>query len=138
MNHESGGYSNPILFFDGVCNLCNKAVDFIIRRDKNRIFRYASLQSDIARALLPASINEKSYETIYVLVGEQILAKSNAVFYVAEHLDGWPKLLKYMKWVPSNFADAIYTMIAKNRYKVFGKRESCRLPKEEEKALFLA
>lgn len=128
-----------IILFDGVCNLCNSVVNFIIRHDKNDVFRYASLQSDIGIKLA----NERKIDTSkldsIILIDPKIAYyhKSTAALHIAKQLSGiYPLLFVYII-LPKFIRDWIYDIIAKNRYKWFGKKDSCIIPTPELKSLFI-
>lgn len=127
-----------IILFDGECNLCNGAVDFVIRRDANHHFRYASLQSEIGRSMLKEhGKNPDILDTIILVSGKKVYMRSSAAIRVCNKLGSlWP-LMNVFLIVPSPIRDVVYDWIAKNRYKWFGKRDTCRLPTAEELALFL-
>lgn len=136
MNVNSG--TEKIIFFDGVCNLCNASVDFIIRRDRHGVFRFASLQSDAARERLPASyVDSGTFETIVLYENGQIYDRSTAALRISRHLsDAWP-LFSVFLVLPRFLRDPVYRFISRNRYKWFGKSDTCRIPTPEERALFL-
>jgi predicted DCC family thiol-disulfide oxidoreductase YuxK len=127
-----------IILFDGVCNLCNGAVDFIIRRDKKNHFKFISLQDNLARKLLKNfRIKEEIPDSIILIRGNQIFYKSRAALEISKKLSGiWPVFFSFIV-IPPIFRDPIYDWVAKNRYGWFGKKESCRLPTEDEKSKFL-
>lgn len=130
--------THSILLFDGICNLCNGVVQFIIKRDKKGIFRFASLQSDIGQELLAKyGLPTDAINTIVLIENGQAYTHSSAALKIAPHLSIlwiWIKLL----WIfPAFIRDWIYNWIAKNRYRWFGKQESCMLPKQEWKGRFL-
>ncbi|WP_299443814.1 thiol-disulfide oxidoreductase DCC family protein [uncultured Aquimarina sp.] len=128
-----------IILFDGVCNLCNGAVNFIIKRDKNDVFRYASLQSEIGKKLASEiGIDTSKLDTILLI--EPSVAyyhKSTAALHIAKQLSGGYPLLSVFLLFPKILRDWIYDIIAKNRYKWFGKRDNCVIPTPELKALFI-
>ena len=129
--------SHDIILFDGVCNLCNGAVQFILKRDKHKRFLFASLQSDVGQQKLRDYQLSKEPETILLLSAQRVLDKSNAALEIARHLSGpWP-LLYTLKIVPRFIRDAVYSWIAKNRYRFFGKREVCMIPTPELKSRFI-
>lgn len=128
--------AQPIIFFDGVCNLCNGAINFIIDHDKNSYFKFAPLQSEIAQELIPQSILENT-DSIILFDSDQIYSKSTAALKVAKKLDGMWKALYILIFFPKFFRDFVYDYIAKNRYKWFGKRDTCRLPTQDIKNRFL-
>lgn len=125
----SAAAGHPVLLFDGVCNLCHGAVRFIIARDPGKRFRFASLQSEIGRALaqrhgLPDDV------TTMVLVepNERVSLKSSAALRVAQHLGAlWP-LFGALLLVPTFLRDPVYEFVARNRYRWFGKKDSCPMP----------
>ncbi len=127
-----------IVLYDGVCHLCQRSVRFIIRHDKKNKFKFASLQSEIAQKRFSEIHFKNSLETIVLLKGTQHFEKSNAVLEIAKHLSGaWP-LLYVFKFIPRLLRDAVYTYIAKHRYRWFGRSDSCLIPSEEMKAKFLS
>lgn len=130
--------NKSIIFFDGVCNLCNNSVKFIIKRDKHKRFLYASLQSDAARdILLQFKIKNSNLNSIILLENGKLYQKSTAILKIAKQLNGFWKLNYVFIIIPKFFRDFIYDIIAKNRYKWFGKREVCMLPTGDMKLRFL-
>lgn len=129
---------NDVIFFDGFCNLCNGAVQFTIERDKRNVFRYASLQSDFAKEkLLPYKVNPDELGSFILLEDGRVYKKSTAALKVAKKFKGlWPLLYAFII-VPKFIRDAVYDFIAKNRYKWFGKQETCWVPTPELKSKFL-
>ncbi|MGB1121812.1 MAG: thiol-disulfide oxidoreductase DCC family protein [Saprospiraceae bacterium] len=126
---------HPIILFDGVCNLCNGAVQFIIERDKKRQFRFASLQSDFGQQYQQQV--GAAVDSILLVKNDKIYQKSSAALRIARHLDGlWPLLFLFII-VPPFIRNSIYDWIARNRYRWFGKQDSCWLPTPDLKALFL-
>lgn len=127
-----------IVFFDGHCNLCGNSVRFIIRRDKKKYFIFASLQSDAARAhLLQFDPKNKINDSIILLEGGKQYEKSTAVLRIARHLSlPWP-VFYALKIIPVNWRDALYDLIAANRYKWFGRRSQCLLDLPKYKDRFL-
>lgn len=127
-----------IILFDGVCNLCNNAVDFVIRRDKNDRFKFGALQDQATKSILKDyKINQDYIDSIILVRGDQIYYKSKAALEIAKNLGGiWP-ILYVFKIVPSFIRDPVYDWIAKNRYKWFGKKETCRIPTSKEREKFL-
>ncbi len=127
-----------IILFDGVCNFCNFWVNFIIDRDKKNQFRFAALQSEIAKELLTKfDLPEDDFDSFILISQNKILKKSSAAFEIAKDLNGWLKIFSPLKLLPNSFNDFIYDLVAKNRYKIFGKRDVCRIPTEEDKIKFL-
>lgn len=131
--------NNPVLFFDGVCNLCNSAVQFIIRHDKKGQVHFAALQSEAGMIAREAVLKQ------YGHVPDSLIFKDKGKYYVSSaaalrvsgYLDGGWKLLKYLLIIPSFMRNAVYRFIARNRYKWFGQQEACMMPTPELKARFL-
>ncbi len=118
-----------ILLFDGVCNLCNSSVQFIIKRDQTQKFKFASLQSEIGQSLLKKFNLPQDDFNSFVLLGENCyFTKSKAVLKVLRELGGLWKLLYVFIILPRPIRDFCYTAIANSRYKIFGKRDSCMVP----------
>lgn len=128
--------NHPILFFDGVCNLCNSTVDFLIQRDHNKIIRYASLQGETAKKTL-AEKYFTDLNTVVLYQDGQIYTKSEAIIRALIHLGPKYALASIFLIIPGFIRDFFYTLIAKNRYRFWGKRDTCRLPTHAEKKLFL-
>lgn len=130
--------NKKIILFDGVCNLCNKTIQTIIKRDKEDIFRFAPLQSDIGLQIINArGIDTQNLDSVILIdPGVAYYNKSTAAIEIAKHLEGY-KWLKLFKPLPEGFRDFFYELIAKNRYSWFGKQESCMVPTPELEALFL-
>jgi predicted DCC family thiol-disulfide oxidoreductase YuxK len=127
-----------IVLFDGVCNLCNSAVDLIVRNDKEGHFKVGALQDEKTRALLKDyHINEDYLDSIILIRGDQVFYKSRAALEITKKLRGaWPLLYGFIV-IPAFIRDPVYDWIALNRYRWFGKKETCRLPTAEERARFL-
>lgn len=135
MNEDS---AHGLIFFDGVCNLCNHSVQFAIKRDHKDYFRFGALQSEIAKEKL-AGFNFKSEDlkTIILLENGRIYLRSTAALRIARRLSGgWPMLYGFII-IPAFIRDFIYQLISKNRYRIWGKRESCMVPSPELKKKFL-
>lgn len=126
------------ILFDGVCNLCNGWVDFVVRRDARGRFRFAALQSESGRRILAdRGRNADELTGLYLVDGERVHFKSSAVLRVLGGLGGgWPLMAVFLA-VPPVIRNFVYDWIAKNRYKWFGKRDTCRLPAPHEKERFL-
>lgn len=127
-----------IVYFDGVCNLCNGAINFLIDQDKKQNLKFASLQSEAGEEVLRRfSLPSDVYDSFLFLKGDQLFQKSEAVLEIVKLLGGaWP-LLAVFKIIPRSIRDWMYTQVARNRYKWFGKRNECRLPTPELKERFL-
>lgn len=131
--------TQPILFFDGVCNLCNAAVTFVIERDTKAHFLFASLQSEMGRNVLKQlGRSPEQFDSFILWENGRFYERSTAALRVARHLSGgWPLLYGFMI-VPKPLRDAAYSFIARNRYRWFGKRDACMIPTPELKARFWA
>lgn len=121
--------TRPIIFFDGVCNLCNRSIQFVIARDQKEKFLFSSLQSIYAQKVLGEFGLDLSIIDSFVLFdGGKIYLRSTAALRVAAKLGGYWPLLRIFLIVPPFIRDFIYTYIAKRRYRWFGKQDSCWLP----------
>jgi len=128
---------HPIIFFDGVCGICNKFVDIILKADKNEIFFFAPIQGETAKRILqPLPSKVSDWSMIYV-DENGIYQQSDASLQICRRMGGSWKILGYLLLIPRIIRNPVYRLIAKNRYKLFGKRDSCRLPGENEKERFL-
>jgi predicted DCC family thiol-disulfide oxidoreductase YuxK len=128
-----------VVLFDGVCNLCNNAVDFIITRDSKDKFKVGALQDKVTQKLLEDyKINKDYIDSLVFIHEDSVFYKSRAALEIARNLGGlWPMMYSFII-VPPVIRDPIYDWIARNRYKWFGKKETCRLPSDEEKKRFLS
>ena len=127
-----------LILFDGVCNFCNFWVNFIIDRDSKAFFKFTAVQSDTARQILKSNnIDAMKIDSIVLVINGKIFFKSSAAFQIARKLDGFWKLLYIFIIIPPFMRDGIYDFIASNRYKWFGKRETCRIPTDNEKHRFI-
>lgn len=128
-----------IILFDGVCNLCNDAINFVIKRDKKRIFKFASLQSEIGQKLTSErGINTDDFDSIILIdPGTAWYEKSTAALQIAKQLSGIFPLLSVFLIFPKSFRDLVYDFVARNRYKWFGKKDQCMIPTPELRALFI-
>ena len=122
----------PVVLFDGVCKLCNSSVNFILDRDKKGRLKLAPLQSDFARqALASHELQSNLMDSILLLEGVRLSAKSTAILRISKYLGGaWPLCMTFLV-IPRFIRDFIYDTVAKNRYRWFGKSDTCRLPDPE-------
>ena len=128
----------PVILFDGICNLCCGWVQFVIRRDKELKFRFASLQSESGRKLLNSiGLKTRNMESIVYLKGSKYFQESSAVLEILYELGGIWRLFVVFKLIPHSIRDSIYRAIAKRRYVFFGSRSSCYLPSSENQKRFL-
>lgn len=127
-----------IILFDGVCNLCNQSVQFIIKKDTADVFRFVSLQSALGQEILKhIGVDTKKTDSIVLYEpGVAYYTKAAAAMEIASHLDSWHKIIKYFKFT-GRFGNWIYDYIAKNRYQWYGKKESCMMPTPELQDKFL-
>lgn len=125
-----------VIYFDGVCGLCNGFIDFIMKIDKKGIFHFSPLQSEHAKKNLPKEFVE-DLDSVVVQIDGQTLRKSKAVFAVLRKLGGIWGIASSVGSLPESFLNMAYDMVAENRYKIFGKKETCRLPTPEERSRFL-
>ena len=130
--------NKSIILFDGVCNLCNTLVNFIIKHDKKAYFKFASLQSDAAKEILLQYNSKKiNLDSIILIENNAVYEKSTAALKISKNLTGGFKLLYALIIIPKFIRDWVYYFIAENRYKWFGKKESCMIPSPEIKSRFL-
>ena len=128
----------PILLFDGHCNLCNAWVQFIVKRDSAGTIRFASLQSGAGRRLLEEhKIDENYIESLVFFEEERFSVSSTAALRTLSYLESWQKHLIFLAVVPRSLRDLVYSFIARNRYKWFGRREQCMIPTPELSKRFL-
>lgn len=127
-----------LILFDGVCNLCHGFVRFVVKRDPDRLFKLASLQSPYARDLLSRLGYQNNVLNSVIFVEDNTIYQSSAaVFRIFKHLSGlWP-VLAFLRYLPQPLSDWGYRLIANNRYRLFGKKESCPLPRVEDKERFV-
>jgi predicted DCC family thiol-disulfide oxidoreductase YuxK len=128
----------PVILFDGVCNLCNASVDFIIKRDTEGVFQFAPNQTEAGEEIISrAGLDPFDADTVVLWEDGAAYFQSTAVLRIARRL-GFPWRLAYgLMIVPRGIRDFAYRLVAKNRYRVFGKRDTCRLPTPEERSRFL-
>ena len=131
--------NKKIILFDGVCNLCNDSVNFVIEHDKKDVFRFASLQSEIGQKLTSErGIDPEELDSIVLIEpGVAYFKKSTAALEITKELSGGYSMLKYFSFLPEGIRDGVYNLIANNRYKWFGKKDACMIPTPELKAKFL-
>ena len=128
-----------IILFDGVCNLCNNTVQFVIKNDKEDIFRFTPLQSDTGKKLLTErNIDTEDIDSI-ILIEPNVAyyTKSTAALEIGKYLKGLSTISSILLWLPESLRDIVYDFVAKNRYKWYGKKESCMIPTEELKNKFI-
>ncbi len=127
-----------VILFDGVCNMCNSFVQFVIKRDKKSIFKFASLQSVYGQGLQAHfKLTEQGMDTVLLYDGMQVLTRTDASLTILSSLGGAWKMMVVFKIVPRFIRNFIYNILAKNRYKLFGKQENCLIPSPEIRERFL-
>jgi len=128
-----------LVLFDGVCNLCESTVQFIIRHDAEKIFQFASLQSTAAQVILARhdyAFDELS--SVLLLSDRKLYRKSRAALQILRHLDGlWPTLYYVLFWVPAFVADPLYDFIGNRRYRWFGMKAECWIPDDDLRSRFI-
>ena len=131
--------SKKIILFDGVCNLCNNSVQFVIKRDINDVFQFAALQSETGKRLLTErNIDTQEIDSI-ILIEPNIAyyTKSTAALEIGKHLKGLKVISSILLWLPEALRNIVYDFIARNRYKWYGKKDNCMIPSEELKSKFI-
>ena len=130
---------NPIILFDGICNLCANSVQFVARRDHDECFRFASLQSDVATRLLQQHhYTQDKLSSVLLITDGRLYEKSAAAMQIAKRLDApWPIFYYLFLWIPAFLVDPIYDFIGNRRYKWFGSKESCWVPTDDLSDRFL-
>jgi predicted DCC family thiol-disulfide oxidoreductase YuxK len=128
-----------IILFDGVCNLCDSLVQFVIKKDKSDKFRFVALQSELGvKIILHLGVTAKAIDSIILYEpGTAYYNKTEAVLKIADYIGGIYSLVSVFAFIPISVSNYIYDYIAKNRYKWYGKKESCPLPTAEVKSKFL-
>lgn len=131
--------NKKIILFDGVCNLCDASVQFIIKHDKNDVFRFVAIQSELGQKIIDyLKIDTRLTDSI-ILYEPNIAyyVKAEAALLIAKELKSWHRILYYFNFIPNSIKNVVYDFIAKNRYKWYGKKEECMIPTPELKAKFL-
>jgi predicted DCC family thiol-disulfide oxidoreductase YuxK len=127
---------HPIVFFDGLCGLCNRSVDLLLRWDGKGVLRFAPLQGETARAMLPAE-QTRDLDSLVLVDAAGMHRRSDAALRALEHLGGGWRGVALLRALPRGLRDALYGLVARHRYRWFGRRESCRLPTAAERDRFL-
>lgn len=130
--------NRPIIIYDGVCNFCNDAVNFIIKRDPSAQFVFTPMQSVLAKELMVQyQINNVGIDTFLLIKDDQVFVFSNAALEITKGLSGFWYLFNVFKLVPSPIRDAVYKLFARNRYALFGKSDTCIIPTKEFRSRFV-
>jgi len=129
---------NPVILFDGICNLCSGWVQFLIRKDTNMKFRFAPIQSETGQRLLhTVGLESSNIETVIYLKENECFRESSAVLEILKDLGGLWTFASVLKLIPGTLRDGFYRFIAKKRYRFFGKRTTCFIPTPENQKRFL-
>jgi predicted DCC family thiol-disulfide oxidoreductase YuxK len=133
---------HPVLLYDGVCGLCNRTVQFVLRHDREKKFRFAPLQSAFAAGVLgKKGVSASDLNSFYIVVfrGEDVLLeRSDAAIFLMNELPGiWPTVARVLRLFPRAIRDWGYRVIARSRYRLFGKYETCPVPSEAERERFI-
>jgi predicted DCC family thiol-disulfide oxidoreductase YuxK len=129
----TGTAKQPLILFDGVCNLCNASVQFIVKRDPHQKFKFASLQSPVAKEYL----TNQEMSSILLIKNGKYYDRSNAALEIARDLKGPWKIFYFFKIIPASLRNVLYNVIANNRYKLFGKKDECMIPTPELRSRFI-
>lgn len=128
---------NPIIFYDGLCVFCTWSIRFVLKHDKQKRFRLCPLQSELAESIASQVTRDEDYQTVVALYQGQMYQKSDVTFFIVDELGGLWRTLLIFKIFPKFLRDAVYSLIARYRYRLFGKRQACYLPTPEERFRFL-
>ena len=129
----------PIILFDGICNFCNRTINIILKYDTQAYFQFAPSQSTAGKDILQQfKLDQKASASVILIDNEKVYTKTDAVIQIARHLKGWPRLFRFIKFIPKPIRDFGYDLIAKNRYILFGKKASCMIPDASIRHRFLA
>jgi predicted DCC family thiol-disulfide oxidoreductase YuxK len=126
-----------IVLFDGVCNLCNSTVLFLIKHDNNNQLRFSAQQTEAGKNIMLQNNIATNNNSVIFIKETKVYDKSDAVIEIAKLLKGWPSIFQYIFILPKRFRDFFYDLIAKNRYRIFGKRNECAIPSESNQFKFL-
>lgn len=138
MDIENLPKDKKIILFDGICNYCNDKINFVIRKDKNDVFRFVPLQSETGQKIIQyLGINPSIDSIILYEPGYAYFIKSEAVFRIIKDLSSSVKVLLLFTFIPTSIKNIFYDIIARNRYNWYGKKESCMIPTLELKSKFL-
>lgn len=139
LNIEDLPKDKKIILFDGICNLCDKSVQIIIKNDINNVFRFVALQSELGEKIIKhIGIDRNKTDSIILYIpGEAYYYKSQAALKIAKEMGGIYNLLSFFEYLPTKLTDSIYDYVAKNRYKWHGKKDDCMIPSKETLNKFL-
>src|SRR5690554_818644 len=124
--------TSKIILFDGVCNLSNSSVQKVIKNDSKNVFKFASLQSGFGQRFLNENqLNSEEFDSIILIDGNQFYTSSDAALRIGKELKGIYKISSFLLWIPKFIRDGVYRIISKNRYRWFGKQNTCWIPTKE-------
>lgn len=129
--------NHPLVLFDGVCNLCNSSVNFIIRKDKKALFRFVPSQSEKGKHLIDKHFRNFDLQTVVLIHNDTTYTKSDAFLKIMNKLGGFWKIFSILWIIPRPVRDFFYDLIARNRYRIFGKKDRCMIPSPEIKKRFI-
>lgn len=131
--------NHAVVLFDGVCNFCNNSINFIIRHDKRDYFRYAPLQSPLGQKMLGEhGLDKKEITSVILFENGKLYTKTSAALRIAKKLNaGWPLFFYLFIWIPPFIRNVVYDIIARNRYRWWGKKDSCMIPSPDVRKKFL-
>lgn len=129
--------NHDLILFDGVCNFCNSSINFILKNDTNNRFKFASIQSDTGKLYIK-KYQLQELDSVIVITRNKALIKSDAFIHILGKLGSIYSVSKIFKLVPLKIRNAVYDFIAQNRYKWFGKSNTCRIPTSEERSKFIS
>ncbi|MFT5836483.1 MAG: putative DCC family thiol-disulfide oxidoreductase YuxK [Sulfurimonas sp.] len=129
---------SKIILFDGICNLCNASVNFIIKHDKNNLYLFSSLQSEIGQEYLEKyNLPLNNFDTFILIDENEFYTASTAALMITKNLSGFVRFLYPLIYIPKSIRDGLYRLLAKNRYFLFGKADVCKIPTDKDKNKFL-
>jgi predicted DCC family thiol-disulfide oxidoreductase YuxK len=140
---EASTTTRSLILYDGVCALCNGMVRFVLKRDQKDAFRFAPLQSELAKKIVerhrmkPGELNTVCVVVGYEFATERVLTKSAAVLYIVKQMGGVWRLASVGRWIPGAFRDSAYDLVARWRYRIFGQYAVCPLPSDKDRRKFL-
>ena len=125
------------IYFDGYCGLCDRFVQFVLRRDRKARYRFAPLQGSTAQARVPATLDPRTSQTVILEEGGRFRVRSDAALAILSGLGGGWRLTALLRGIPRPVRDAVYDLVARNRNRWFGRRAECRVPQPDERDRFL-
>ena len=134
--------SGPVLLYDGLCGLCDRTVQMVLRADRRGVLRFAPLQGDFAAELFERHPRVRAVDSLVLVEpdgagGERVRVRSDAALALARHIGGAWRLAAVLRVVPPPLRDAAYDLVARTRYRIFGRRDACRIPDPAERSRFI-